>query len=287
MGEQIGLVSRRQFLHNAFPQTSGNSESGLDDIIRNEEDHLRDESAMGRRESLKVLGAGLAGVAATIFPLDEAEAQGRPRILVGTPASLAKQRRMFREDNLSMLYEKDLRIDGYFVRDKRLVVVNRDTPHYYVDDVEFGNALARPYASLLLQRLSQQFYDRFNDRQKVTGLTRSVEYQNYLRTGRMRGMPNRRRNRNATLPENSPHVRGAGVDISYVPMNSRQRQWMRDSLVELERADCIEASEEIGQQHTFHVMVFKNYARYVQKRLGMDNENFAAYYERMTGGRIY
>ncbi len=285
----MGLVSRRHFLHDAFPLTNGNSESssGLDDIIRNEDENMQYESAVSRRYSLKVLGAGLAGVAATMFPLDEAQAQGRPRILVGIPASLAKQRRMFRQDNLSMLYEKNLQPNSFYRKDRRLVVVDRSTPHYYVDDVEFGNAITRPYVSLFLQRLSQQFNDEFKDSLKVTGLTRSVEYQNYLRTGRMRGMPNRRRNLNATRPEASPHVRGAGIDISYVSMNSRQKQWMRNTLVDLERADYIEASEEIGQQHTFHVMVFKNYARYVQRRLGMDNRNFAGYYERMTGGRIY
>lgn len=258
------------------------SSSVLEDVV------TKEPQAIGRRESLRLLGAGLAGIALTsVFPSGQAEAQGRPRALVGTPASLAKQRRMFRQDDLSMLYEKDLEPDSFYRKDKRLVVIDRSTPHYYVEDVADGNALARPYASLFLQRLSQQFYDRFNDRLKITGLTRSVEYQNYLRTGRMKGMPNRRRNANATLPRNSPHVRGAGIDISYVPMNSEQKQWMRNTLVEMEGANVIEASEEINGQHTFHVMVFKSYTDYVQRKLGMNNEDFARYYERMTGGRIY
>lgn len=281
--------SRRQFLRNFFPRTDGNSEStsGLDGIMDGADLRMQDEKTVHRRDALKALGAGLVGVVATsTFSLDDAEAYDRPQSLVGTPASLAKQSRIFTQDNLSMLYEKDLHKDSPFRRNKRLIEINRSTSHYFVDGVEDRYAIARPYVSLFLQILSEQFYKRLKNRLKVTGLTRSVEYQNYLITGRMPGRPLRKSNPNATKPDRSPHVRGAGIDISYLPMDSRQKQWMRNVLIDLEKAGYIEATEEIGQS-AFHIMVFKNYSGYVQRKLGMNDRNFARYYERITGGRIY
>lgn len=266
-------------MQNFFPDANPNfkSLSGLDSIVKSADVNIHGEQTPDRRESLKVLGAGLVGAAASsMFQLDAAEAQGRPRSLAGTPTSLAKQMRMFKQDDLSMLYDKDLQRNSSYRKNKRLVAVDRSTPHYYIDDVEFGNAITRPYASLFLQRLSESFYNEFKNRLKITSLSRSYEFQSNLR----------RRNPNATLPERSPHVRGAGIDISYLPMNSRQKQWMRNTLADLERAGYIEATEEI-RQRTFHIMVFKNYGKYVQRRLGMNDGNFVKYYERMTGGRIY
>ena len=232
--------------------------------------------SLDRRDFLRTMGAGAGAAVLSSIPL-EAEAQSRPGSLAGTPASLAKQIRMFRQDGLSMLHDKDLESDSFYRTDRRLVVVDRSTPHYYVEDVEFGNALARPYVSLFLQRLSEQFYKKFEDRLKVTSLTRSYEFQRELR----------HKNINATLPEKSPHVRGAGIDISYESMNRQQRKWMRDTLVELEtKAGVLEATEEMAQS-TFHIMVFKRYLGYVQRNEKMNDRNFAAYYNRMTGGRIY
>jgi len=272
------VVGRRQFLRGLFPGANVNSEgpSRLEEVIEGEDTQILN-THIDRREALGRIGTGLATFATTSKILSgQAEAQGRPRGLAGSSASLAKQIRMFKQDDLSMLYDKDLQSNSFYRKDKRLVVVDRSTSHYYVEDVEFGNAITRPYVSLFLQRLSQQYYNQFKDRLKVTSLSRSYEDQVRLR----------RRNGNATLPERSPHVRGAGIDISYASMNSRQKQWMRNILVDLERANLLEATEE-RRQPTFHVMVFKNYHRYVQRRLGMNNRNFAIYYERMTGGRIY
>ena len=113
-----------------------------------------------------------------------------------------------------------------------------------------------------------------------------MEYQKYLITGIKPGRPDRKPNPNATSPEKSSHVRGAAIDISYAQMSPRQKQWMRNILDNLKRFDYIEVAEEINQP-AFHIMVFKNYSKYVQRKVGMNDRDFSRYYEGTTGGRIY
>ncbi len=228
---------------------------------------------MNRRDFLRMGSWGLAGLLAP--GLTEAMSV-RPTDLVGSPTSLARQTKRFSIDNLSVLYDKDLRENSFYRKSKRLVHVERESQTYYTDGVNFENSVTRPYVSLLLQRFSEQFYGKFGDKMKVTSLTRSFEDQKNLR----------RRNANATDPLKSPHVRGAGIDISYKNMDSSQKAWMRNTLVSLEALGVVEATEEINQA-TFHIMVFKNYSEHVRKKLAMSKDNFNRYYERTTGGVLY
>ena len=138
--------SRREFLWKLFSRRNGNPEStsGLEATISDEEPRMYN-GIVDRRDVVTVLVAGLAGgIAAKLFPSYVAEAKARPRRLAGTTSSLDKQGRMFRVDNLSMLYDKDLKPNSVFIRNKRLVKVKRDTGHYYLNGVEHGNDVTRP-----------------------------------------------------------------------------------------------------------------------------------------------
>ena len=255
---------RRDFFRNFLPRDSLDSGSyKLVEILNRNVD---------RREAI-ALGAGIAG--GLMLEPYVAQASGRPSELIGTNASLAEQVRMFTKDDLSMLYDRHLQ-EGSKMRTSKRLVKLPESSHYSLNGNGNGRDITRPYVSLCLQNLADDYFKNFGTPLPVSSLTRSYEYQKKLRE----------ENQNATLPEKSPHVRGAAFDISYLRMNEKQKEWMRRHLVDFERLGVVEATEEL-EQNAFHAMVFKSYARHSQKNTGMDNAQFARYFERRTGGKEY
>ena len=115
----------------------------------------------------------------------------------------------------------------------------------------------RPWAKLFLDRLSSQFRSRFGQPLRITGLTRSAQYQQSLR----------RRNGNAAAargPKRSVHLTGACLDISKKGMTGSQVSWMRRVLVSIKQKGFLFAVEEFKQPN-FHIMVYRNYPEYVAR----------------------
>jgi hypothetical protein len=144
-----------------------------------------------------------------------------------------------------------------FRRAGLLVPVPASTAAFYVHQVPAKLRYLRPWARLFLTRLSRQFHARFGTRLRITGLLRTVHYQARLT----------RRNVNAAAASGasrSSHLTGATLDISKRFMSAEHRSWMRSLLSELRDREVLYAIEEFGQP-CFHVMVYRNYAEYVER----------------------
>ena len=132
------------------------------------------------------------------------------------------------------------------------------TTGYYLHKIPTRYHYLRPWTKLFLDRLSSQFRRRFGKPLRVTSLTRSATYQNSLR----------RANGNAASPygaKRSVHLTGACIDISKKNLRSRERSWMRTVLASLREKGYLFAIEEFTQPN-FHVMVYRNYPKYVDKQ---------------------
>lgn len=144
-----------------------------------------------------------------------------------------------------------------FVRLQLLEQVPLKTRNYYIHRIPAEYRYLRPWAKLFLDRLSSQFRSRFGQPLRITGLTRSAEYQQSLR----------RRNRNAAAvrgPKRSVHLTGACLDISKKGMTGSQISWMRRVLVSIKQKGFLFAVEEFKQPN-FHIMVYRNYPEYVAR----------------------
>ena len=142
-----------------------------------------------------------------------------------------------------------------FARAGLLVPVPSRTKYYYTRYIPAKYRYLRPWSKLFLDRLSRQYYARFRKKLRVTSLVRTVALQNAIR----------RRNKNAASPygpRRSSHLTGATLDISKKGMGPAELAWMRRVLHSLKRKGYLYAVEEF-QQPTFHIMVFRNYPRYV------------------------
>jgi len=142
-----------------------------------------------------------------------------------------------------------------FVRLQLLQDVPAKTRNYYVHAIPAGYQYLRPWTKLFLDRLSSQFRSRFGKPLRITGLTRTAQYQKSLR----------RRNGNAaspTGPKRSVHLTGACLDISKKGMTSSQISWMRRVLHSIKQKGYLYPVEEFKQPN-FHIMVYRNYPEYV------------------------
>ena len=81
--------------------------------------------------------------------------------------------------------------------------------------------------------------------------------------------PSTRQPRNA-VPK-SVHPTGLAIDLRK-PQNGECREWLRDRLMELERDDLIDATEEFNPPH-FHVVV---YSAAMQRRAGSASASASA-----------
>lgn len=174
--------------------------------------------------------------------------------LAGSKKSLDKQQRMARVLGLPKFNDvediKKLLIRG------ELYELPREGETFYLDE-KIGECepmyahlyrLTSPTVLKFLSELSRDFYHRFGGKRlKVTSLIRTVQCQRFLG----------RRNRNAVRPNRSAHVTGAAIDISTKDLSRDELRWMRRRLVELERLEWIEATEEYHQA-CFHIMVFQS-----------------------------
>ncbi len=200
---------------------------------------------------LAVFVAGLAG--------QPAPAGASERLLRARWDSQIVQNRRADADNLSRM--KNVAMVRRFVRAGLLVPVPHRTKYYYTRNIPAKYRYLRPWSKLFLDRLSRQYYARFRKKLRITSLVRTVALQNAIR----------RRNKNAASPygpRRSSHLTGATLDISKKGMGPRELAWMRRVLHSLKQKGYLYAVEEF-QQPTFHVMVYRNYPKYVaalQKR---------------------
>ena len=143
-----------------------------------------------------------------------------------------------------------------FARAGLLVRVPRRTRYYYTRFIPAKYRYLRPWSKLFLDRLARQHYARFRKKLRITSLVRTVALQRWMR----------RRNQNAAPslgPRRSSHLTGATLDISKKGMSAREIAWMRRVLGKLKARGYLYAVEEF-EQPTFHIMVFRNYPRYVE-----------------------
>ena len=145
-----------------------------------------------------------------------------------------------------------------WARLRLLVPVKERTRNFYLHAVPADYRYLRPWALLLLERLSQQFRNRFGRPLRVTSLLRTVSYQKSLA----------RRNANAAPssgPKASVHLTGACLDISKKGMTRTQQRWVRNVLAHLHNRKYLYAIEEF-RQPAFHVLVHRRYEDYVAQR---------------------
>ena len=107
----------------------------------------------------------------------------------------------------------------------------------------------RPATRTFVRRLGAQYRDACGERLVVTSAVRPATRQP------------------ANSASRSVHPTGMAIDLRK-PANPRCLRWLRTVLLDLERADLIEATEEYAPPH-FHVAVFPTaYRRYAAARGG-------------------
>ncbi len=178
--------------------------------------------------------------------------------LKATSGSQRTQNVLADADHLSRMQDKEML--QRWTRLRLLVPVKEKSSTYYLHAVPSDYRYLRPWALLLLERLSQQYQARFRQPLRVTSLVRTVSYQRSLA----------RRNGNAasaTGPTASVHLTGACLDISKKGMTRSQQSWVRNVLAQLRQKGYLYAIEEF-RQPTFHVLVHRKYVDYVAQRTG-------------------
>jgi len=203
-------------------------------------------------------------------PESEEKTEGHPASLDGTGSSKSHEMDLARQYNLSLMRTddsvRDMKKKGY------LVDVPRTGRHYYLDEIGIGyptnrNFLytARPWIKNFIEKESRRISSELSGAKlKVTSLTRSQDYQNFLRTGKYKGKQVQPPNNNAST--DSAHPTGAVIDISKYTGTGKSRKLLpekalkalRERLLELERMGVIEATEEMNQA-TFHIFVTPDY----------------------------
>ncbi len=200
---------------------------------------------MQRLARVLLAGAFAASIAASAEPNLRADS-----------SSQIEQNRLADIDHLSRM--KDKAMVQRWARLQMLVPVKERTRDYYLHAVPADYRYLRPWAILFLQRLGQQFRNRFGHPLRVTSLLRTVSYQRSLA----------RRNGNAAPsvgPKASVHLTGACLDISKRDMQRTHQSWVRNVLASLHEKGYLYAIEEF-KQPTFHVLVHRRYEDYVAQR---------------------
>lgn len=174
-------------------------------------------------------------------------------LLKANRSSQVVQNKRADADDLSRM--KNVSMVRRFHKAGLLVKVPSRTKHFYTRYIPSKYSYLRPWSKLFLDRLSRQHHARFKKKLRVTSMVRTVALQNSLR----------KRNKNAASPygpRRSSHLTGATLDISKKGMNAKQIDWMRRVLHSLKEKGYLYAVEEFSQP-TFHIMVYKNYPKYV------------------------
>ena len=181
-----------------------------------------------------------------------AQASSRTLLKASSNSQVIQNKRADRDDLSRM---KNVSMVRRFIRAGLLVRVPSRTRHYYTRYIPAKYSYLRPWSKLFLDRLSSQYYARFKKKLRVTSTVRTIALQNSIR----------KRNRNAASPygpKRSSHLTGATLDISKAGMTSREIAWMRNVLHSVKKKGYLYAVEEF-QQPTFHIMIYKNYPKYV------------------------
>lgn len=162
--------------------------------------------------------------------------------LKGSRSSMQEQFDEARENDLSRL-RTPAQIHRF--EDLGLLVELNGSASYIVDGVSFP--VARPSVKLFVDRISTQYRAACGEKLVVTSLTRPLNRQ----------PPN--------ASKLSVHPAGMSVDFR-VPATSKCRNWLNKTLLQLEKADVLEATRERRPPH-YHVAVFPdNYRAYVKQR---------------------
>lgn len=186
-----------------------------------------------RRAALFVASALFLG--ATLLPAQS---------LRGSRASIA---RMYRQANAHKLhfYETPAGVERAASRGRFVTL----EPSDYFALFDVGYPYARPAVGVFVDRLSRQYHAVCGEQMIVTSAVR----------------PSSEQPRNST--ERSVHPTGMAVDLRK-PTRSPCLKWLRSTLLSLERAGVIEATEERHPPH-FHVAVFPGpYKSYVERVTG-------------------
>jgi hypothetical protein len=177
-----------------------------------------------------------------------------PAVLVADETSPVVQNTRADNDHLSRM--ESTAMLRRFVRDGYMVAVPASTDGYYLQRIPASYRYLRPWSKLFLQRLSEQYHAKFDDRLRVTSLVRTATRQRRLERSNANAAE-------ATGPQRSSHLTGATLDISKRFMTPQEQQWMRSVLYSLRQQGHLYAIEEFYQP-TFHIMVFRSYANYVR-----------------------
>lgn len=135
-----------------------------------------------------------------------------------------------------------------FVEKDRLVEVT-ENEHLVVSRVSFP--FTRPIVKTFIERLAEQYHRATGDKLVVTSLTR----------------PKSRQPRNSSPW--SVHPTGMALDLR-VPQNGEARQWLEETLLELEAGNLLDVTRERRPPH-YHVAVFPEaYEAYVLPKIARE-----------------
>jgi hypothetical protein len=174
--------------------------------------------------------------------------------LTARAGNLARENAVTKRERLSQIRSREML--RRFVRAGHLVRVPADARTFWIDGVGRDFQVARPWTRRFIVQLAAGYHARFGARIKITGLTRTADFQRRLRLT----------NGNAAPPAGaaaSSHLTGAAVDIGTRDVSVAGRAWLRHVLRQLAGRKLLLAIEELRYPH-FHVVVRRAYLEYAR-----------------------
>jgi len=155
--------------------------------------------------------------------------------------------------NLSQISESNL---SWFKENGHLVFLPRDTSHFYIASGHVPNRylLARPWVKEYIVILSAAYYEQFKKKLKITSAARTIERQRRLARVNRNAVPHK--GAHASL-----HMRGIVFDVSRKGMGVKERDWMRQRLLEdkfkgIETGVGIIYIDPTEESYCYHIVVF-------------------------------
>jgi hypothetical protein len=175
----------------------------------------------------------------------------RPALL-SPPGRLRRESDAATRDRLSRM--RNMAMIERFRRTGLLVRVPVEAKTYYVAGVSAPLRVLRPWTKSFIEQVSQAFYGLFDQRLRITSLTRTRAVQRRLLWTNSGAAP-------VQGPVQSTHLTGAAFDLSKRSLSHTEVVWLRTVLAWLSRQGLIHVAEEFRAPH-FHVMVRKRYGQY-------------------------
>jgi hypothetical protein len=175
-----------------------------------------------------------------------------PPPLVARPGRLRRESDAARRDRLSRM--RDMAMVERFRRIGLLVRVPAQARTYYVAGVRGSLRVVRPWTKYFIEQVSHTFHCLFDQRLRITSLTRTPDLQRLLLRTNLGAAP-------VQGAVQSTHLTGAAFDMSKRALSRRQVAWLRTVLAKLSRRGLIHVVEEFQEPH-FHVMVTRRYGQY-------------------------